>query len=365
MFVTDQPQPHYLYLDSKIVGTAKQICVFFENGVFSLDTTVLLRYHRHLSQLKIVRFFRQHKIKFRYIYRMADLDKIESGMVFYPFNAASNTRLVANRRLKHIFVTHGESNKISSIKPIIRIYDIICVAGQAGIDRYLSANIFNACDVENGRVQKVGDIFVGMTGLSQTGTPVILYAPTWEGGIAVQENYSSLSYIKIVTESIIQAAQITSMSIILIKPHPNMGHRDKQYIGYLLKIIRILKEKGLMVLLYSKNLNISLWLRYQCKKTAKIVDNLSLYCAKIAFCDISAMETQLLNENIPYYIFSAEQNKGVKCLDFVHSDNPYSRYYQNAKIVLGENTAELKGINQDDFVKLKEYVISSNVQKIV
>ena len=136
MFVTDQPQPHYLYLDSKIVGTARQICVFFENGVFSPETTVLLRYHKHLSQLKIVRYLRQHKIKFRYIYRMADLDKIECGTVFYPFNAASNTRLVANRRLKHIFVTHGESNKICSVKPIIRIYDIVCVAGQAGIDRF-------------------------------------------------------------------------------------------------------------------------------------------------------------------------------------------------------------------------------------
>ena len=90
---------------------------------------------------------------------------------------------------------------------------------------------------------------------------------------------------------------------------------------------------------------------------ATIVHDLSAYSAKIAFCDISAMETQILNENIPYYLFSAEKNKGVKFLDFVNTDNPYKQYYQNAKIVLGEKTTALKEINQDDFVKLKEYVV--------
>ncbi|MDP4360951.1 hypothetical protein QR510_30430, partial [Escherichia coli] len=75
-----------------------------------------------------------------------------SKIVFYLFNAQSNCRIVANRNLIHVFVTHGESHKLASVKPIIRIYDYVVTSGDVGIDRYLKSGIFTPFDIRNGKV---------------------------------------------------------------------------------------------------------------------------------------------------------------------------------------------------------------------
>lgn len=135
--------PYFIYLDSKIVGSALQICTFFENGVFDKNnTTILIKKYKHKSNKMIGNIFKNKVFNYRFV-NENDLDNLESGVIFYPFNAQSNCRAVANRNLTHIFITHGESNKVSSIKPIIRIYDYVITAGQAGIDRYLTNNIFS------------------------------------------------------------------------------------------------------------------------------------------------------------------------------------------------------------------------------
>lgn len=351
--------PYYIYLDTQIIGCGEQICTLFDQGVFERDTVVLFKIQRTLrtlsNKIKILWLLKQHGIRYRLIFYIDEIDSIMEGTIFYPFNAASNTRVVANRSVRHIFVTHGESNKICSVKPIIRIYDTICVAGQAGIDRYLLTQIFRADDVKNGRIQKVGGAFLGKTGLSPTGSPVIFYAPTWEGQ-AESENYCSLFDAETVVESIFQAACTHEIKTILIKPHPNIGHRKSATINALISLIDALKNKGLDVLL-TGNHALNFYQTWKLKKATPYVA-IGDYSAVLGFCDISAMETLLLNENIPYYLFSAEKHTGVQCLNFTQADNPYGRYYQNAKIVLGKTT-ELKPIRQNDFIQLKNYVIHS------
>src|SRR5690606_6956186 len=121
-----------------------------------------------------------------------DLDGLREQTVFYLFNAQSNCRLVANRRLKHIFITHGESNKISSIKPITRIYDHVVMSGRLSLSRYYRSGLFDAHDYATRRLVMMGDTFIGRTWLGSVGrTPVLFYAPTWEGGLPA-EDYSSL-----------------------------------------------------------------------------------------------------------------------------------------------------------------------------
>ncbi|MBR1374647.1 MAG: hypothetical protein IJ566_01005 [Cardiobacteriaceae bacterium] len=369
---------HYVYIDSRtLIGTFEMLIRYIHDGVFPADFVLLIKHRWYLTRF-YKKLLNEQQIKYRIIYNAKDIESLTDGIVYYIVNHNSNLSLMANRKLKHVFVTHGESNKFTSVKPIIRAYDEVCVAGQAGIDRYLEIGLFSQYDVDTKRIKITADKYIGRTGLSKQGQEVIFYAPTWEGIIPQQENYSSLPFVEQVVENIVNCANKTNIRTVLIKPHPNTGLKNKKYFQYLEEITQRLKQENLTVLIYYFNLNriyritpayyfnytfLFFLHKHRIKNMATIVHDLSAYSAKIAFCDISAMETQILNENIPYYLFSAEKNKGVKFLDFVNTDNPYTQYYQNAKIVLGEKTTALKEINQDDFVKLKEYVVNNNERK--
>lgn len=295
----------YLYLDSKIVGTAKQIAVYFEQGIFQReDTLVLIKKYKHKSAKEISKVFRQDGLKYRFI-KMGDLDLLEKGVIFYPFNAQSNVRAVANRKLKHIFITHGESNKAASVKPIIRIYDYVVTAGQVGINRFLDNGIFTQHDVDCGRLITMGDTFVGKTGLNEknTGKPCIFYAPTWEGGIE-QENYSSLANVDLVAKTLKALADEYCTPQIVIRPHPNTGHRLPIYYQNLLRLVEELSAIGLKIAIFRQNFTVSLVLKWKFRRLGiAFIDELNLFSAKFGLCDISAMETQLLNEDIPYYLY--------------------------------------------------------------
>lgn len=296
--------PYYIYLDSKIVGTAKQIATFFADQIFSSEnTTVLIKKYKHKSAKQIADVFMQQNIAYQFVLA-EDLDKLANGIIFYPFNAQSNCRAVANRKLTHIFITHGESNKAASVKPIIRIYDYVFTAGQAGIDRFLAHGIFSQHDVDAGRIIMAGDTFIGKTGLSSQGEKCIFYAPTWEGGIE-QENYSSLAYWENLAERIVLKQKEYQINTVLIRPHPNVGHRLPIYRKHILSLVQLLlKQHNINVLLYQPNLSLSFWQKWQWQEAGvKFINDLSGFQAVFAFCDVSAMETQLLNENVAYELF--------------------------------------------------------------
>lgn len=296
---------YFIYLDTKIIGAVLQLCTFFERGVFAKDdTTVLIKKYKHRSAKLIAKILTKQGIAYRFV-KENDLDELTSGVMFYPFNAQSNCRAVANRNLTHIFITHGESNKVSSIKPIIRIYDYVITAGQAGIERYLASGIFSQHDVDTGRIIMLGDTFIGRTGLADKGVGqgVVFYAPTWEGGIK-RENYSSLPYVDKVAKILTDTANTHQANTIVIKPHPNTGHRLKQYIDHVYELAKTLRSNRLNVAIFKPYLRLTWRQAFQYKRLGVVfVDDLMAYHAKIGFCDVSAMETQFLNEGIGYYLF--------------------------------------------------------------
>lgn len=349
--------PYYIYLDSKIVGTAKQIAAFFEEGIFSSDTTVLIKKYKHKSAKQIAAIFKHYSIAYRFV-SASDLDVLPKGIIFYPFNAQSNCRAVANRKLTHIFITHGESNKIASVKPIIRIYDYVLTAGQAGIDRFLVSGIFTQHDVDSGRIIVAGNTFIGQTGLSPNGKKCILYAPTWEGGIE-QENYSSLAYWQDVAGYIIQKSLKYQTDTVLIRPHPNTGYRIKQYQNYLFELIKLCRQQNLNVVVYQINLALSKWQQWKWKKyNVQFSGSLKDFQAVFGLCDISAMETQFLNEDIIYELFvDTEKFDAIV-------NNKDSRYIKEKEYI--NKFAFFRLQNQQAY---KEYVINTssriaNSQKI-
>lgn len=351
--------PYYLYLDSKIIGTAKQIISFFEYGIFSTQKTiVLIKKYKHNSSKKIAKIFKKNQINYCFI-KTNDIDNLEKGIVFYPFNAQSNCRAVANRNLIHIFITHGESNKVASVKPILRIYDYIITAGQAGIDRLLSNNIFTQNDVDMGRIIRMGDTFIGRTGLSPKGQgkQAIFYAPTWEGGTE-SENYSSLSYVNQISDILITTSKKMNINDIVIKPHPNTGHRLKKYINYLIILIKILNKHQINTIIYLPHFKISFYQKWKLKGSNICLKNsLKEYSAEIAFCDISAIETQLLNENTIYHIFIKKNHIN----NHLFQNNKF--YFENIVFKLTE-TKYLKKLQLTDYQNLKRYMIDNSLEKI-
>lgn len=317
-----------IYIDSKVKGVIRQLISYFKEGVFSRDNTeVVFKSHRE-SFLYYKRELERYEIPHRYFLNINRLDMSKYKVVFYLFNAQSNCRILTFRNAKHIFVTHGESNKLASIKPIIRIYDYIICAGDVGVRRYLQHKIFTQDDVCRYRVLKMGDTFIGGNPYKrayQKEGAYILYAPTWEGGIKA-EQYSSLSADLYAFKKIAQYAKISGLEKVLIQPHPNIGHRDKKYRQYLEQGISLLRKNALQVNILGykhKGFLAQLFNREAVKATE------TTYHIYRAFVDVSAMEIQLLNKLIQTNIFINQAENAI-LKDFLLQD-----YYN--QITIKEN----------------------------
>ncbi len=141
-------------------------------------------------------------------------------VVLYVSTAGRNIHFLRYGRPKHVFLNHGDSDKVSSANPVVKVYDRLFVAGQIGIDRYREAGIDLADDrfVVVGRPQldrvlderrRVGD-----------GPATLLYAPTWEGFFDAAD-YSSLERSG---EAIVRHVLTHHPDVrIVFKPHPASG----------------------------------------------------------------------------------------------------------------------------------------------
>lgn len=349
--------PYALYLDSKILGTATQLLSFFEQEIFSRDNTIIYLKRYKESAKAFQKIFERARIPYQFM-RPSELDQLSNQIIFYAFNAQSNCRLVANRKLKHVFITHGESNKVSSIKPIIRIYDHVTMAGQLSLERYYKSGLFDEDDYEKGRLILVGDTFIGRTGfsLSTKATPVLFYAPTWEGGLAT-ENYSSLKNIELVKTCLLQAIKQLNINRVVIQPHPNLGHRTKKYLNNLIELMLILRKVGVDLYFYPNEISINFIQKIKIQRSGvKVIEQsyLKNHYVKHAFVDISAIESQCINELIPYFSFYDENN--------LREDIPsiYLERYQKVGIEINQEEMELDLKNGDyNLFSLKEALFNN------
>ena len=61
----------------------------------------------------------------------------------YPHGAAANADFIAGSSATHVFLGHGDSDKPLSASDRVLQYDIIAVAGQAAIDRFAAAGLYD------------------------------------------------------------------------------------------------------------------------------------------------------------------------------------------------------------------------------
>ncbi|MFU0243184.1 CDP-glycerol glycerophosphotransferase family protein, partial [Streptomyces scabiei] len=101
-------------------------------------------------------------------------------VLLHPSNSGKTSQVLRIPTIKHAFVNHGESDKLSSCNPYAKAYDEVWVAGPAARERYALAEV----GVEDKDVVEIGrpqlDAVRPYAGPPAPGTfTTVLYAPTW------------------------------------------------------------------------------------------------------------------------------------------------------------------------------------------
>lgn len=154
---------------------------------------------------------------------LAKLDLSDVRVVLYPGNAGKNVHMLRVAEAKHVFIGHGDSDKLASSNRVSKVYDEIWVAGRAGRDRYRRVRhaITDGAIVEVGRPQ-LSPIRLHAEHVPGP-LPVVLYAPTWEGW-SDDDCHTSLIPMGV---SLVEKLLAENVRIIY-KPHPLTGKRSPE-----------------------------------------------------------------------------------------------------------------------------------------
>ncbi|MGW1837803.1 hypothetical protein [Streptomyces sp. NPDC002067] len=160
--------------------------------------------------------------------KVANLMRLEHSalkLLLHPANSGKTSQILRIPSIKHAFINHGESDKLSSCNPYAKAYDEVWVAGPAARDRYQLADI----GVEDKDVVEVGRPQLAPI-LPYAGPPAadrmttVLYAPTWEGWDGNPGNTSVI----LAGENIVRALLADPKVRLLYKPHPMTGSVDRR-----------------------------------------------------------------------------------------------------------------------------------------
>ncbi len=165
-----------------------------------------------------------------YLRSVADLEQFVQSqdirIVFYVNQNAKNFQMFRYGRMWHVFINHGESDKMYMTTNQFKAYDYSFVAGDAAIDR-LSHKLWDF-DLKRraipiGRPQ--ADHYSGSLPYTPDDRTVVLYAPTWEG------DRPSAHYGSIAThgEALVNALLATGRHRVIYRPHPRSGVVDPEY----------------------------------------------------------------------------------------------------------------------------------------
>ncbi|MBO0979368.1 CDP-glycerol glycerophosphotransferase family protein [Microbacterium sp. SD291] len=147
-------------------------------------------------------------------------------IVLYVNQNTRNFQMFRYGRRWHVFINHGESDKVYMSSNQYKAYDYALIAGQAARDRLSQALWDYDVDrraIEIGRPQ--ADHFRAATPYPADDRIVLLYAPTWEGDRASMSYGSVLSH----GEKLVQALLATGRHRVIYRAHPRSGVNDDRY----------------------------------------------------------------------------------------------------------------------------------------
>jgi hypothetical protein len=162
-----------------------------------------------------------------YLRKVADLESFvneqDLKIVFYVNQNARNFQMFRYGRMWHVFINHGESDKMYMTTNQFKAYDYSLVAGDAAVER-LRRKLWDF-DVDN-RTIKIGrpqaDHFAGELPYTPDERTVVLYAPTWEGDREAAAYGSVQSHGVALVDKLLADPTYR----VIYRPHPRSGVLD-------------------------------------------------------------------------------------------------------------------------------------------
>jgi hypothetical protein len=172
---------------------------------------------------------------------LMNMDLTNVRVALYAANVGKNIHLLRVPTMKHVFIGHGDSDKLASVNPYSKVYDEVWTAGRAGRDRYAIADVGVRDEdiVEVGRPQLAP--IQTWQGVPEGRIPTVLYAPTWEGWDGNPGNTS----IVLAGENIVQKLVTADPPVrVLYKPHPFTGTVSAEAKAANQRIVALVQQAG-------------------------------------------------------------------------------------------------------------------------
>jgi len=154
------------------------------------------------------------------------VDRQDIRIVFYVNQHTRNFQMFRYGRMWHVFVNHGESDKMYMTTNQFKAYDYAFVAGQAALDR-LSRKLWDfdlaKRAIPIGRPQ--ADHLAGALPYTPDERTVVLYSPTWEGDRPAAAYGSIASHGIALSEALLASPGHR----LIYRPHPRSGVADLEY----------------------------------------------------------------------------------------------------------------------------------------
>lgn len=151
---------------------------------------------------------------------------VDPRVVLYVNHWAGNFQVMRYGRAMHVFISHGESEKVYMASGQLRAYDFTFIAGPAAFDRILGA-VPNYDPAQ--RTRQIGRPQLDFLPAERTGpssVPTVLYAPTYEGDRPSMAYGSVASHGLGIVESLLRAGYR-----VIYRPHPMTGSLSRTHRG--------------------------------------------------------------------------------------------------------------------------------------
>ncbi|SFV71353.1 hypothetical protein MNB_SV-13-1462 [hydrothermal vent metagenome] len=302
---------YFIFINSKVTNIIDQVYPPFQKGFFSKDE-VLIVYKHHFESVKYIRRdLEKYGLVGHCIINLRDIPSVENRIWFYTHNSMYNFSVI-NKNLysKHVWIGHGDSEKIAYYKKMIRVFDYILVTGDLAIERFIKHEIFRK--EESYKFIRIGKgaLCSVMPNSNRGSKKAILFASTWEGAME-EENYSTLHLHKQNADFIQKIATLKNIENIVIKLHPNTGIRDSKLIEQTLKTIEDLVALDKNIVFVAENTDwVYSWVykRFQDKieYRDKLYD-LDEYNFEVGVSNISAMASMIEAEGMKTFVLYDSQ----------------------------------------------------------
>jgi len=147
-------------------------------------------------------------------------------VVLYVNQNTRNFQMFRYGRRWHVFINHGESDKMYMTTNQFKAYDYALIAGDAArerLSRVLWDYDLDRRTIQIGRPQ--ADHYSGSLPFTPDERTVVLYAPTWEGD-RPSAHYGS---VRTHGEALVSALLATGRHRVIYRPHPRSGVVDPEY----------------------------------------------------------------------------------------------------------------------------------------